>query len=77
MYTSTKPNREEILLDEDRNLYRDRWVDTQIAADALGVSKDHLYKSVRRGHCTIRTQRIGNLLRFSAKDLGILEDGED
>ena len=51
------------------------WVDIQIAAAALSTTVDHLYKSVRRGRCTVRTQRIGHLLRFSAHDLGLFEDG--
>jgi hypothetical protein len=53
------------------------WVTIQVAADALGVSTDHLYKSVRRGRCTIRVQRVGNLLRFSGHDLGLFEDGTE
>jgi len=76
--TTTEPG---IFLDKDKKLYRDQysqlWVDSGIAAKALDVTQKHLQKSVRAGNCTVRVQRIGHLLRFSAKDLDILADGKE
>jgi hypothetical protein len=50
------------------------WVDVYKAAPALGVTPEQLYRSVRAGHCPVRYVRVGTkLLRFNARDLGLLE----
>jgi len=69
-----------IFLDKDRKLYRDQyqglWVDSNIAAAALNVSRQALQRAVRAGRCGVRVLRIGNRLRFNAKDLGLLDGKE-
>ena len=74
-------DKEGIFLDSNRRLYQDQyrglWVDSKIAAAALGVGIEQLYRSVRAGRCSVRWLRIGNLLRFSARDLDISSSKSD
>jgi hypothetical protein len=50
------------------------WVDSQVTIRALGISLDQLYRAIKLNRLSIRWMRVGHLLRFSAKDLGLLED---
>ena len=51
------------------------WVDSRVAIAALGISLDQLYRAIKLNRLSVRWMRVGHLLRFSARDLGLLEDG--
>jgi hypothetical protein len=59
--------------DEGQSVYEDLWLDPERTAQALGVTRDHLYKITRRGDCPVRSKKFGHLLRFYGPDLRLEE----
>lgn len=53
------------------------WVTAPVAAASLGITTDQLYRAVRANRLQVRWLRIGALLRFSAVDLGLIEDQKE
>ena len=51
------------------------WVDSRVAIAALGISLDQLYRAIKLNRLSVRWMRVGGLLRFNAKDLGLFEYG--
>lgn len=44
-------------------------VDVDEAAVALGISRGHLYASIKRGECPIKTIKIGSRIRVLTRSL--------
>lgn len=50
------------------------WIPVPIFARELGISKDGIYRDIRRGTFPFRTETISGRLHVNARDAGLITD---